>query len=162
MITIRKNTFETNSSSCHSITFATGKPTNLPKDFVLSYDGEFGWSGSCYLPMDKASYYMIAMILWIEDDNRFPSFEEKVEEITKRTNNLIEYARSVGVNMVLDGEMEFDEDGYDIVKDMGYIDHQSAPSEDIDCMGLAKMDAEDAFNWIFNGSACVDIDNDNH
>lgn len=162
MKTIRKNTFETNSSSCHSITFATGSLINLPKDFILSYDGEFGWSGTCTTPEEKANYYMIAMVLWIEGDSNFGTFEEKTREIKKRISDLIEYGQSAGVNIVLSKEIEFDKDGYDIIKDIGYIDHQSAPYEYNKCMILAKMDAAEAFNWIFDSESCVDIDNDNH
>ena len=42
----------------------------------------------------------------------------------------------------------------------GYIDHQSAPSEDSDCYELAAMEPEYVFNWVFgNGSFKTGNDN---
>ena len=42
----------------------------------------------------------------------------------------------------------------------GYIDHQSAPSEDADCYELAAMEPEEVFNWVFgNGSFKTGNDN---
>lgn len=57
MITLRKNTFETNSSSTHSIVIP--KKIKYTIDHVNFYVGEYGWSEDC---VDSASYLYTAIL----------------------------------------------------------------------------------------------------
>ena len=65
MKTIRHNTFETNSSSCHSITFSSKGSGILPSgDFILQVKGgDYGWEVETYSnAQDKFSYWFSAFI----------------------------------------------------------------------------------------------------
>ena len=56
---IRKNVFETNSSSTHSISISKLNDYILPKEINFTF-GEFGWEFSKYTSsFDKASYFKI-------------------------------------------------------------------------------------------------------
>ena len=63
MKTVRYNTFETNSSSCHSITFSNKGSGTLPAgSFVLRVQGgDYGWEVETYSnAQDKFSYWFSA------------------------------------------------------------------------------------------------------
>lgn len=66
MKSIRVNTFETNSSSAHSLTFAS-KGSGAGKKGTLNWKGdEFGWEFESYSDsQSKFSYYLVALCDWL-------------------------------------------------------------------------------------------------
>ena len=70
MFTIRKNVFETNSSSTHSICISKEKP--VEKKEVVVRLGEYGWENNCY---DVLDYFYTAVCLYER--------EEELEKILK-------------------------------------------------------------------------------
>ena len=68
MRTIRKFVFETNSSSAHSLTFATkGSGAKYNNSKILDWKGEeYGWEREEYhSPQAKFSYYLVALQDWL-------------------------------------------------------------------------------------------------
>ena len=62
---IRKNVFETNSSSCHSLVISKDNygPEHIPAYLNFNADEDYGWERSCYSSTeDKASYLYTAML----------------------------------------------------------------------------------------------------
>ena len=68
MISIRENVFESNSSSCHSLTFPTkGSAKVFPGTSLIWEGDEFGWQQEKYHdPQSKFSYWLVAFTTWIE------------------------------------------------------------------------------------------------
>lgn len=74
MTKIRRNVFETNSSSCHSITLGnlSIKEKNIKRYTSLIFQGgEFGWEYIEYnTPQDKLSYYLSALEIYMRMKQR--------------------------------------------------------------------------------------------
>ena len=169
MLAIRKNVFETNSSSCHSISFASDSAEGYSGK-VLYADGEdFGWEYNVLCtPQKKFSYWVVASLyniynqLWKEakddykskwendpsyDEWNFPwntkivaKYNDKVEYIKKEVED---YFASKDVTIIWrDDDMGFN---YGLFAEdhepsiNGYIDHQSAPDEDTLCKDFAEL-----------------------
>ena len=158
MINIRKNTFETNSSSCHSIILSykdRGYDYDLPVDsngtFHVKF-GEFGWGPDVLrTPYDKISYYITDQIQ-ISGCNWFENEEDFEKELKEFYNNqkivkLIEYIKSK-CPQVKDVKFEFGSKFYKL----GYVDHDSVGTSD-------DLPIE---RYIFNNGAIIIIDNDNN
>lgn len=62
MKTIRRHTFETNSSSCHSITFGYNVGTIYPKELPMMATAYYCGQGELSSPEDKADYFSVAMM----------------------------------------------------------------------------------------------------
>ena len=172
MKTIRQSVFETNSSSCHTITFSESYPEDQ-KDVNLHINGwgDFGWgcddgSDRVNTPEGKMNYALIAysMICTGEDECK-----DVLAEI-KRVFAL----HGVNVDFGEDDEgnptaIWFEVDSWNkeagpTAHTDGYIDHQSGPAERHDCERLAKMfrdDPDELYGFVF-GDAYIIIDNDNH
>jgi hypothetical protein len=135
---IRNNVFETNSSSCHSISISKNEckyDTIIPdSDGVITFDGgEFGWEIVKYRGVLDKCDYVATMIKELEDDRLKDIFEQTVKEHTGASEiqyNFGEYA---------------------------YIDHQSVYSET-----LTSLDMNEMKELLFNPSSYVQTDNDNH
>ena len=89
MIKIRRNVFETNSSSSHSIAYSKkdrGWNYNLPvdEDGVLTIPfGKFGWSANLLkTPIEKLSYYITDNFPW--DELGIERSEEHTSELQSR------------------------------------------------------------------------------
>jgi len=129
-VKIRKGLFETNSSSCHSLTLSNQSSVidDVDNDYgnkIVLGDGEYGWSG------DNVDHWMSkADYLAIEAD-----VDEKtmlVDALTKKFPNI---------------EIEFSEDGY--------IDHQSSGEG-----WYELNTVDDVFNFLFgDGYIEIDNDN---
>lgn len=67
MITVREQVFESNSSSCHSLTFSSSKSILLPQYRTLQWiGGDFGWEQKEYRdPQSKFSYWLVAFCIYI-------------------------------------------------------------------------------------------------
>lgn len=67
MRTIRKHVFETNSSSCHSITFESAEVrTKYPNRLYMRAEGCYSSGGTLYRPEDKADYFAVCLAGWLK------------------------------------------------------------------------------------------------
>jgi hypothetical protein len=136
---IRKSTFETNSSSCHTLTISDVDEvydTIEPDDegTITFNGGEFGWGVDVYTDaLTKANYIAVTLTLYSTSADT-DVFEQVIKEQT-------------GCKDIV----------YDIDDDNSYIDHQS-----IGCIPFSLTSYNDLRNFIFNPKSVLDIDNDNH
>ena len=107
MRTIRDNTFETNSSSTHSITVSNAHDWNynLPITVTPEWYGEFGWEWETWSSIEERIAYMIRCL--VSYDYTKKTLQDKVKPIQERLRNLGIY---------------FDLPTYEEWED-GYVDH---------------------------------------
>lgn len=185
MIQERKNIFETNSSSTHSVCL-----TNEPKynwneldEYVNSEDkrlhikfGKFGWGYDEYDDAYNKLSYLLTMILEIRKayfgQEGIKTLEEfyNLDEFILVESIVLEHTSDCLGIVIDDSELKFnpyDDDNIDInnstrgyVSHNGYIDHQSY--EDYECLDdfLEQWDTN-IEDFIFNESLRLVIDNDN-
>ena len=75
MKVIRRNVFESNSSSCHSIAISKDKVPNVAGKHVYFGAGEYGWEQDCV--EDTASYLHTAIV----DSSTPAQYEERINKI---------------------------------------------------------------------------------
>lgn len=149
---IRKSVFETNSSSCHSISISSADCvydgiTPASDNKIYLSPGEFGWEIARYNdPISKLTYCWIYAEEWVGDD------EEEFHEILNRV--VCEHTGADGIVMEKDEGNSWCANGYH-----GYIDHQSVECRDLDHL---FYDEEKLKNFIFNPNSVLMTDNDNH
>lgn len=129
---IRRGVFETNSSSCHTLTIAdTGTlDFNISTNDILHITGqEFGWQQEVFSdPVSKISY----LAAGFTDLGR---------------NDLFELLKEVIIENTLFSDVTFDENGY--------IDHQSIGL-------VLQVDTKEKMKaFVFNPKSYVRTDNDN-
>lgn len=148
---IRKSVFETNSSSCHSISISSDDvvydgiiPASDNKIYLKPM--EFGWDINEYRdPMSKLTYCWIYVQDWTDKEQ---------QEFSQILSNVV--CQHTGADEIV-MELEYDKwnpDGY-----YGYIDHQS-----VECNDLHHMFYQPEYlkNFIFNPNSVLRTDNDNH
>lgn len=130
----RKQVFETNSSSMHSITIADSDGLITPRTqggtYTLQCDMEFGWYENRYTDWETKAIY--CAISSEDDDNKL----DMLTEVLK-----------TGLNV---DDIHYDFDG-------GHIDHMS-----LDVIDDAFMSESELRNFIFNPLSELVTDNDNH
>ena len=133
---IRRNVFETNSSSTHSISIVDTKgmyDTILPDEDgnIVLEGGEFGWEIKEYSdPLTKANYCAI------DNEDNQDRLDMLIEVIKEHTN-----CKEVIIKSLEDS----------------YIDHQSAGNSD-----EAFWNKESLRIFLFSPSSTLYTDNDNH
>lgn len=162
MLKIRRNVFETNSSSSHSITFSNrsneSEPNHLPIDpdgYIHMRLGEFGWEIATYFDQYNKLSYLLTMCaelngidFWCINDSKF---EESLEEFYDCddfqliSGVIAEYAKC---------------DGIKLDRCEGYIDHQSH-EEYSSIPDFLMQNDTDIIDFVY-GSVIVNTDNDNH
>ena len=75
MKVMRRNVFESNSSSCHSIAISQDKVPNVAGKHVYFGAGEYGWGQDCV--GDTASYLHTAIV----DSSTPAQYEERIYKI---------------------------------------------------------------------------------
>ena len=145
---IRHSTFETNSSSCHTI--SVDRNSKIYEGFAPDQNGvvyvrpaEFGWEQETYWSVDdKMSYVNIYINDWSgkHQDNFREIFERVVKEHTGATE--IVYVPS-----------------NDKYYPNGYIDHQSVEDADLDYLFQSDECLKD---FLFSPNSHIITDNDNH
>jgi len=146
---IRNSVFETNSSSCHSLSIPSEESAVLSGFIPVNEKNqievpcmEFGWEQDIHRDsLTKLSYVCLYVRDWCQSD----SF--KFREILK--NVVLTHTGADG--LVFDFE---EEDG------PGYIDHQSVESRDLDY--LFSNQGEKLRVFLFSDEAYLETDNDNH
>lgn len=142
MKTIRRNTFETNSSSTHSVTICSCGGSFSPIDYtgkvLIIEPGEFGWEERSYVGLaHKASYaYTYAANYGTE------------ENLNELREVLLEYTNAEEVIF-----QKYKDDWYPT----GYIDHQSD-----DVAAEIFETRNDLKHFLFNECSSFTTDNDNH
>ena len=155
MITIRKNIFETNSSSSHSLVISTkdrGWDYELPVDEngVLTIQfGEFGWGPAVLRdPMSKLSYWVTDHAPRWVDDNEDATWDEIVNDL-KHNKEFKELEKTIKRVCPQVKEVKYAQND-DFYK-CGYVDHES--------VGTSYV--KDILGFIFSNSQIIVIDNDN-
>jgi len=169
---IRTGVFETNSSSCHSLSISDDIKlfdTIYPNEEgnILLNGGEFGWEEGIYIDAITKANYVAVMILLLEsaketfnerenkesfNDYTLPPFADKNYEICK--NNFEEVIKEqTGANLIYNCSLDFNNENW------SYIDHQS-----FECKEDAEwlLSKEQIRNFIFNPNSILITDNDNH
>ena len=151
MIKIRRNVFETNSSSVHSIVICNEPLENHHPDFVFFALGEFGWSmGVLDDSWARASYFYTAACSLLEHDVK---------------DEIIELLTPLGIDCI------FDEDdppkyvtfGNHNFLDHGGIDHVDECKDFVDALMhngemLARFILDDRSFVVTGNDNCDDID----
>lgn len=147
---VRRGVFETNSSSTHSISIASGAETidklHVEEDGVCRiHSGEFGWEVETYSDAaTKASYAMVWAKQYSSEEN-LRLLKKVIQEHTGAKD--VVFADYVGEDQDLaTGDY-----------DPGYIDHQSQ-----DVAAEAFQSEEKLRAFIFNPRSTLHTDNDNH
>lgn len=125
MLQIRKNVFETNSSSSHALALAKEADYKNHPDVVYFNQGEFGWEDEEVSPADYLYTYILTQVEgWYRDD--VIAVEEILDSYyIKRIDDLLS---KFGIKCIFDG-YTIENDSYDNsrgVEITGYIDHQSS------------------------------------
>lgn len=163
---VRHNVFETNSSSCHSITISS-KDTNLndipmpnQSGEIELRSGEFGWEISEYNGFyEKAAYLIVYIRDWSGKDciQYKEIFERIIKEMTQCET--IVYEPLFWDSEEQTYEWEGETRSYVAPLGEGYIDHQSVECRDLDYM---FEDTEQMKFFLFNSNSVLYTDNDNH
>lgn len=141
MKNIRNKVFETNSSSTHSISIASGGDgilsTILPVDGIIELTGgQFGWEWEKYNDaLTKANYAAV-----------YTRYDEKLQQMLKDV--IMHHTGAKEIVLNLGEDVQF------------YIDHQSDVVES-DHLIDAFDSADTLKNWIFNENSWLLTGNDN-
>lgn len=148
---IRKSVFETNSSSCHSISISSDDVvydgiTPASDNKIYLKPMEFGWDIAEYRdPMSKLTYCWIYVEDWTDREQ---------QEFRQILSNVV--CQHTGADEIV---MEIDMNRRWWHGKHGYIDHQS-----VECNDLHYMFYQPEYlkNFIFNPNSVLRTDNDNH
>ena len=177
---IRKNIFETNSSSMHAIT-VTAKPAR--KDYLRYHSiefhtSEFGWDHTTYYDTpSKAAYLWTALVHhfikeyvsghWEKDENGknknyvsgYIILDKDNPEYIRRKQAIRDACVHAGIEDD-DWNIKFEEDfnnEYDGPSDGGYIDH----TPDLDFVDELVFNEDRLQRYLFNDSSKITTWNDN-
>lgn len=141
MIQIRKGTFETNSSSTHSICISKAPVTAYPKRIIFT-PGQFGWETDQVT--DTASYLFTAILeICYGDEDMKKSYMDNITRILE----------SHGVEAVfVEPKSRNSWDNY-------YIDHSDELNGFVKM--LLKNDGDMLLRFLFSYDSCVYTGNDN-
>lgn len=140
---IRRNVFETNSSSTHSISISK-KPVTIDTAKVIGFEiGEYGWENDCV----SAKNYLYTAIM---------SFNDSEELLKKMTDILDKNNVKYYLGEVIKQKAIYDDEVYTYL-DNGYIDHHNETREFVETV----LDNEDMFMRLIFGDSCVYTGNDN-
>lgn len=159
---IRRNTFETNSSSTHSLSLSPVKAFDFKKPVYLNiWFDEYGWGYDVLrTPEEKLSYLFTAA----QYERGWGKYDHTKDELLA----LIKSFRDDLQAMLYETNVYLQEiDEYVFMDDycpMGYIDHQSVGECECsdDVYRYATSSTENLMNYLFNELVEVIIDNDNH
>jgi hypothetical protein len=150
---IRKQVFETNSSSSHSLTMGKGDLVAQPfSDRVLRRGevalsvGEYGWEYHRYYTAQEKLNYLLTQITGGNDIPRGAP-EDNIRELIERDERIAMLVRVVK-----------DFTGCDVVVNpgSGYIDHDSVG------VGMELFNNEETLRqFLFDETACIETSNDN-
>jgi hypothetical protein len=147
MIQIRKNVFETNSSSTHSIAIPNHKLADYPR--VVHFGiGEFGWS---FEEVNPADYLYTAILAYYCDPKEREEKLSYLKDVLDRHNILYTMQEPKFETWP---EQFPGKEWLDL--DCGYIDHTGELSEFLEAV---FKDEDTLLNFIFNGLVFTGNDN---
>jgi hypothetical protein len=146
---IRRHCFETNSSSCHSLTvvspaasYQTILPTLplVPEIEIQLSSYEFGWGRETYRdPLSKLAYLLICLRDHAPDD----------KEAAERVRKVVKEHTFCDIR-ILEGNNRWSD---------GYIDHESI---DLPYSDGILQNEQMIKDFIFGSGSYIETDNDNH
>lgn len=157
---IRRGTFETNSSSTHSISIydynklEENKMSIDDEGYIHAYFSDFGWEVEDYYDQESKLSYLLTMAAHLNDF--YPDYyareeqEEMIEKFVQSTDfkrissEIAEHAKCDGI--ILDYSK-------------GYIDHQSIYGKSLD--DFLEYNNTNIIDFVFGGIV-VHTDNDNY
>jgi hypothetical protein len=147
---IRTGVFETNSSSCHTITISHVDNDTLYQSITPNDNGEiviapqeFGWEWETYNnPESKLCYVMLYIRDWVHDQATKDAFSDILNRV------VLTHTHATKLTMGPSSSKYWN----------GYIDHQSV--EDNDCHHLFDSD-EKLKDFIFGPQSSLNTGNDN-
>lgn len=157
MIKIRKNVFETNSSSTHSLVISNKERSydyNLPvENGVLTIRfGEFGWGPEILVdPIDKLSYLITDRINIYDIPEEIKNDDDAIQELIMESEPIQEI-----VDVIKSCCPEVEEVRFEIGDSwnpFGYVDHQSC--------GTSREDGLSIEEIAFSNKVIIMISNDN-
>lgn len=169
---IRRNVFETNSSSCHSLEITEDTELNdipIPDNegIITLLSGNFGWELETYKYFESKAAYLIVYIRdWCEKDKQ-QEFKTILENlITKKTGGTVAYELGFwDKKTVTYKDKEGNEISYETNAGEGYIDHQSVEEQKLhylfDKTHKDYIEGE-LERFLFNKKSVLETDNDNH
>lgn len=151
MKTIRHNVFETNSSSSHSVTIATGFKGETPLKEkhkggpITLTRGEFGWEWQDFTDFESKLKYAYTLAA-----GQGPWSKSEPDKLSKAGNREIQtlekiLKRYLGVTKVI------------MMNNWGYVDHQSEADSKTDIY----QSEETLINFLFNDESEFRTGNDN-
>ena len=157
MLQIRKNVFETNSSSTHSLVISNKERSydyNLPvEDGVLTIPfGEFGWGPDILsTPIEKLSYLITDRIDLYDLPEDIKDDEDAVQALIMESEPICEIVDAIKYACPEVKEVRFEVG--DSWHPFGYVDHQSC--------GTSREDGLSIEEIAFSNKVIIMIANDN-
>ena len=157
MLQIRKNVFETNSSSTHSLVISKNERAynySLPiEDGVLTIPfGEFGWGPDILsTPIEKLSYLITDRIDLYDIPEEIKDDEDAIQELIMKSEPISEIIDVIKHCCPEVEEVRFELD--DNFTPFGYVDHES--------LGTSRDDGLSIEEIVFSNKVIIMIDNDN-
>lgn len=140
---IRRNVFETNSSSTHSICITKRNILDQKQDYIEFSTGEYGWGyDTLNSPYEKASYLYTGILYNRQDD-----LLDNIKTILDSNN--IEYSFEEPKYNIYEGEKYLDD---------GYIDHCDELDEILE--NICK-DENKLMKFLFSSESFILTGNDN-
>lgn len=153
MINVRRGTFETNSSSTHSICI-TKEDTSMeiPKELRVNIkDYEFGWEYEKYGSTDEKFAYLIMGVTAGYNDN-FIETSQKLDKLLKIIGQWVKSIHIEGLDVVCYNKETY-YSSYD-----GYVDHASELEEMVNAL---LQDDEMLKRYLFSDDSSILTGNDN-
>ena len=152
---IRKNIFETNSSSTHAVSIFRGSNYVIPERIEI-YPGEFGWECREYSsPEAKLSY----LYTWILSKCMSYEYNEVTEKYDDKYDykKLKDYQYRIKSKLLEAGVKEVEFNKCSGWFEEGYIDH----SEDLYNDDLETILEDYFLDYVFNPASYIETGNDN-
>lgn len=161
---IRRNVFETNSSSTHSISITSYGGFLAHNELYIDYDdyihvslGEFGWEEETYNEQYDKLCYLLTMAAEINGCTAYYCNNREEDE-----EKIREFIHTDDFQMINDAVIAKTYcNGIWIDSCDGYIDHQSVNHDNLQDF-LDNDCGCDVLSFIYDPYVCVHTDNDNH
>lgn len=148
MINVRKNIFETNSSSTHAMVISSETPKYLANHVHFGI-GEFGWGHELLTTVEDKAAYLYTSICCIKND------------IKKAQNQLIASLALDGITCDFEAPIfkHYDNSDYEWL-DNGFVDHCGA-DQHCDWVNEMLNNSDALKDFLFNDNSYVVISDDN-
>lgn len=151
---IRRKTFETNSSSTHSICIvADAERENLPESVEFTF-GEFGWEECIYYETEAKASYLYTALVSLSDPttDELEEYKSFIENTLDNVGVSCEFAHAAVDTWEHDGKI------YTHYSVPGYIDHVYGTR---DFINDVLSDESKLLNFLFSRDSFIITGNDN-